>query len=119
MAEPQHARLGASSGLRGFVLPLVRDLQHYRSNAGYIRTRTHFKETTEMIDSSTGTKRVTLLLAALLGLATVGLAACDSSDGPMEQAGEQVDDAVEEAGDAAEDARDEVEDAVNEAQDGN
>lgn len=70
-----------------------------------------------MNDSGTGTKRVTLLLAALLGLGTVGLAACDSNDGPAEQAGEQVDDAFDEAGDAAEDAGDEVEEAVDEAQD--
>lgn len=46
-----------------------------------------------------------LCLALLLGLATVGLAACeDEPDGPAERAGEAVDNAAERAGEAVENA---------------
>lgn len=39
----------------------------------------------------------TLLLAGLLGLSVTALTACD--EGPMEEAGEEIDDAVDEAED--------------------
>ena len=43
--------------------------------------------------------------AAIFMLIGVGLAACED-DGPVEEAGEKVDESVEEAGDAIEDAAD-------------
>ena len=50
-----------------------------------------------------------ILLAALfLG---GGITACEQ-DGPMEEAGEEIDDAVDDAGDEIEDAADEVEDEI-------
>lgn len=50
--------------------------------------------------------------AALIGaLSLAGLSGCEK--GPMEKAGEKVDDAVEEAGDAIEDAGDKIEDALD------
>lgn len=51
-----------------------------------------------------------------LGLAllfSLGLSACDSSDGPAEQAGEDVDRAMEKAGDQMEEAGDKAEDATD------
>tara|TARA_Y100000052_G_scaffold23793_2_gene25761 strand:+ start:24758 stop:24907 length:150 start_codon:yes stop_codon:yes gene_type:complete len=45
------------------------------------------------------------LLAAGLGLGLI--AACDTNDGPMEEAGEEIDNQVEETADAVEDATDE------------
>jgi hypothetical protein len=45
-----------------------------------------------------------LALALLLGLGTLGLAACENGEGPAERAGETADDAAEDAGDAIEDA---------------
>lgn len=48
---------------------------------------------------------------ALLLFSPLGFVAC--SDGPVEEAGEQVDDAAEEAGDAVDDALDSVEDAAD------
>lgn len=57
-----------------------------------------------------------LALIAVLGLGSIGLAACDDS-GPAEEAageaGEAVDDAVESTGEAMEDAGDAVEDTVD------
>lgn len=53
-----------------------------------------------------------LALIAVLGLGSIGLAACDDS-GPAEEAGEAVDDAVESTGEAMEDAGDAAEDAVD------
>ncbi len=44
------------------------------------------------------------LLVAGLSLGTI--AACDSNDGPMEEAGEEIDNAVEETADAVEDSTD-------------
>ena len=38
------------------------------------------------------------MLALRLGLGSAGLTACDSSDGPAEQAGEKVDNATQKAG---------------------
>lgn len=47
-----------------------------------------------------------------LGIATAPLAACES-DGPFEDAGEEVDDAIDEAGEALEDAGDEIQDELD------
>lgn len=52
------------------------------------------------------------ILAAAVAVGATGLAACESQ-GPMEEAGESVDDTVNDAGDALEDAGDETEDSVN------
>lgn len=47
------------------------------------------------------------MVVAGLSLGALGtLAACDSNDGPMEEAGEQIDNAVDETADAMEDAGD-------------
>lgn len=40
--------------------------------------------------------RVKSMLFALMFAASFGLAACDNNDGPMEEAGEKIDDAVDE-----------------------
>lgn len=55
---------------------------------------------------------MTLLGASLLGL----LVACEQQ-GPMEKAGENIDEAAEAAGESMEEAGDEVEDAAEEAAD--
>ena len=55
-------------------------------------------------------KMFALVFVLALALATT---ACVEEKGPMEKAGEKVDDAVEEVGDSLEDAGDEVEDAVD------
>lgn len=55
------------------------------------------------------------LFAALITLCCAGfvtLVGCEE-EGPLEEAGEQMDDAMDEAGDAIEDAGDEVEDATD------
>lgn len=52
-------------------------------------------------------------LALAFGLAP--LAACDRSEGPVEETGEAMEEAGEEAKDAAEEAADEVEEATDEA----
>ena len=49
--------------------------------------------------------------ATLFLLASLGFAGC-SNDGPLEEAGETMDNAAEDAGDALEDAADELEDAA-------
>ncbi|MEQ8588616.1 MAG: hypothetical protein RLO01_09170 [Thalassobaculaceae bacterium] len=46
------------------------------------------------------------LTALLAGFLTLGLAACDQNDGPLEQAGEAADEAVNDVQRAAEDAAD-------------
>jgi len=51
-------------------------------------------------------------LAALLIVASIALTACER-DGPMENAGEEIDEAVEDAGDSLEEAGDEIEDEVD------
>lgn len=56
-------------------------------------------------------KYLNILLIALL--ASVTLVACDSNEGPMEEAGENVDQSVDDVQDATEDATDEVQDTVN------
>lgn len=53
------------------------------------------------------TKFCSLILVAILG--SLGLAACDANDGPMEDAGENID----EAADDMKDSMDEVEDEMN------
>lgn len=67
-----------------------------------------------MIDTDERRLRIAplLVLAAALGLAGFGLAACDDS-GPMEEAGEKMDEAADDAADAVEDAADEVGDALD------
>lgn len=57
------------------------------------------------------------ILAAGFLAATV--TACDRQEGPMEEAGESIDQAVEEAGDKTEDALERAGDAVEDATDGN
>ncbi len=60
-------------------------------------------------------KRIFALLAALMfGFVLVG---CEE-EGPMERAGESVDEAVEEAGDNIEEAGEEVADEIDDATDG-
>lgn len=51
-----------------------------------------------------------LLLAVLLG---TGLYGCDATDGPAEEAGEDVDNALERGGEKIERAGDKVEDATD------
>lgn len=59
------------------------------------------------------TKKITtLVLAAVLGISTIGLAAC-SSEGPAEKAGKKVDNAGDSAGDAMDKAGDKADDATN------
>ncbi|PXF29385.1 hypothetical protein WH50_21090 [Pokkaliibacter plantistimulans] len=48
--------------------------------------------------------RRTFTVIALSSLMTLGLAACDSDDGPAEQLGEKIDNAVTSAGNAVEDS---------------
>ena len=55
------------------------------------------------------------LLPIFALLATLGLAAC--SDGPAEQAGENIDNATQNAGDAIENAADNAGDAIENAGD--
>lgn len=54
----------------------------------------------------------TIATAMFLSAIMVTLPACER-DGPMEEAGEQVDDSIEDAGDAIEDAGDAIEDATD------
>ncbi len=58
----------------------------------------------------------TLLLMIMFALGSMTLVGCDN-DGPMENAGETVDEAVEEMGDAAEEAGDNIEDTMDKAED--
>lgn len=66
-------------------------------------------------ETGTTTLPRALALAALLGFASLGLAACD--EGPAEEAGSEagaaVDDAAEAVGDAVEDVGDAIEDATD------
>ena len=50
--------------------------------------------------------RISVVTLALLFGASLSLAACDNNDGPMEEAGEAMDDAADDMGDAIEDATD-------------
>jgi hypothetical protein len=45
---------------------------------------------------------------ALASLLLLGLAACTDRDGPLENLGDEIEDAAEDAGDAIEDAADEL-----------
>lgn len=54
------------------------------------------------------------IAAAIIALAIAGLAGCER-EGPMERAGEKIDNAAEEAGDKIEDAGDKMEDAADDA----
>lgn len=55
---------------------------------------------------------IALLFAALFGLAIAG---CDTNEGPMEETGEQFDEAGEEAAEGLDEAGDEVEKQYDEA----
>lgn len=59
-------------------------------------------------------KMLFVILMMSLGAAT--LVGCDN-DGPMENAGEKVDEAVEDMKDTAEETKNDVKDAVDDAQD--
>ncbi|KEZ78121.1 hypothetical protein [Salinisphaera hydrothermalis] len=59
----------------------------------------------------------TLLIAAILGLTTLTLAACDNDDGPAEKAGQKIDNAADNTSDAMEDAGDKASDAADDAAD--
>ena len=59
----------------------------------------------------------TLLIAAILGLTTVTLAACDSDDGPAEKAGKKLDNAADDTSDAMDNAADNASDAADKAGD--
>lgn len=54
------------------------------------------------------------IAAAIVALAIAGLAGCER-EGPMEQAGERIDNAAEEAGEKIEEAGDKIEDAADDA----
>ena len=56
------------------------------------------------------------LTALLAGVFAVGISACED-EGPVEKAGEQVDEAIEETGDAMEEAGDEAGGELEEAAD--
>lgn len=58
-----------------------------------------------------------IALAMVFSVSSVFVTGCDQ-DGPMESAGEEIDEAVEETGENLEDAGDEVEDEVEDARDG-
>ncbi|MCP5145442.1 MAG: hypothetical protein H6978_11585 [Gammaproteobacteria bacterium] len=48
-------------------------------------------------------------ISTFMMVACLGLAACDSNDGPLEKLGESADEAINDAGDQLEDAADEIE----------
>jgi hypothetical protein len=56
------------------------------------------------------TQTLSLLLACGL------LAGCPNNDGPMEEAGETIDEAAEDAGEAIEDGAEKVDDAIDDAE---
>jgi hypothetical protein len=57
---------------------------------------------------------VPAIVVASFGLA--GLQGCEE-EGPMEEAGEEIDDAADEAGDEIDDAVDDIEDDIDDAED--
>lgn len=61
--------------------------------------------------------RPTSLLAVLAGSLALGLAACDSK-GPMEQAGEEIDEAVDSLRNGGESTATRVDDAIDEVREG-
>lgn len=64
-------------------------------------------------------KVITLLLVAMMGLATVAIAGCDSDKGPAQKAGDKIDNAMdnqgpaEKTGEKLDQAADDVGDAVD------
>jgi hypothetical protein len=58
--------------------------------------------------------RESLSMLALVSLATCCLVGCEN-EGPLEDAGEKLDNAAEETGEAIEDAGEEIEDAADDA----
>jgi hypothetical protein len=61
--------------------------------------------------------RQTLRAAIVGALLIAALSACQKQEGPLEQAGKQVDQAVEKAGQQIEKTADEIEDAARRAKD--
>lgn len=59
----------------------------------------------------------TLLIAAILGLTTITLAACDSDDGPAEKAGKKIDNATDDVSDSADNAADNASDKADDMKD--
>lgn len=59
----------------------------------------------------------TLTLGAFFVAAAMGLPACEEQ-GPLEEAGEEVDDAMDDAADSVEDAVDDAADKIDDATDG-
>ena len=57
-------------------------------------------------------RKHTFMLTFLLACLAAPLTGCPEEKGPMEKAGESIDEAVDETGDALEEAGDEVEEAV-------
>lgn len=57
----------------------------------------------------------TLTLPALVLGTALALAACSDDDGPLEEAGEELDETADEIEDAADDAGDDLEDAADDA----
>lgn len=57
-------------------------------------------------------KHLNWLLIGFLTLGGATLTACEDHDGPVENAGEEIDDAVDNAGDDMEDLGEEIDDAV-------
>lgn len=53
-----------------------------------------------------------LVPLAFLASTVFAISGCDQGDGPLEELGEEIDDAVDDAGDAIEDAGDELEDEL-------
>lgn len=56
--------------------------------------------------------KITSLLAAMILAASALLSGCESNDGPVEKAGENIDNAIDDAGDKIEDAGDKIEDKM-------
>ncbi|XKE45100.1 hypothetical protein LG302_17280 [Halomonas organivorans] len=55
-------------------------------------------------------------MALLVGTMAMGMAACEGeSEGPAEEAGEQVDDAMEEAGEAVEEMGEDIQESADES----
>lgn len=57
------------------------------------------------------TRKLYILMLMMAGLFT--LQACDTNEGPLEEAGEEIDQAADRAADNIEDASDDLEDRIN------
>ncbi len=58
-------------------------------------------------------KRFSALAVMVSALISLGIAGCDTNDGPVEKTGESIDRAIDNTGDAIEDAGDEMRDKTN------